>query len=81
MNRKILFSICLILVAIMGFGSVSAADAHNSTLSDKQTNGIEQQNIDEIQNQNEIIHTEKIVQEEVKTENNKNKKILTTLVK
>lgn len=74
MNRKILFSICLILVAIMGFGSVSAADAHNSTLSDKQTSGIEQQNIDEIQNQNEIIHTEKIVQEEVKTENNKNKK-------
>jgi len=37
MNRKILFSICLILVAIIGFGSISAADAHNSTLSDKQT--------------------------------------------
>ena len=67
MNSKFLFSIGLILVAIIGFGCVSAADAHNTTMSDNPSVTVEQQqNVDMIQNQN-IINTEKVAKEDNET--------------
>lgn len=72
MNKEILFSICLILVALIGFGCVSAADAHNTTMSENTAVTVEQQqNVDMIQNQNEIINTEKAVKEDVEPRQNK----------
>ncbi|MDO5825751.1 MAG: hypothetical protein Q4Q22_05185 [Methanosphaera sp.] len=66
MNKEILFSICLILVAIIGFGCVSAADAHNTTMGETPSVTVEQQqNMDMIQNH--IIDTEKTVKEGNKT--------------
>lgn len=70
MNRKFLFSICLILVAIIGFGCVSAADVHNDTITDKPAFNVEQQNTGQIQDQNELINTEKIVKEDINSEIN-----------
>lgn len=68
MNNKFLFSIGLILVAIIGFGCVSAADAHNSTMSETPSVTVEQQQtVDMIQNQNEIINTEKAAKEDVES--------------
>jgi len=70
MNSKFLFSICLILVAIIGFGCVSAADAHNSTITETSSVTVEQQQtVDMIQNQNEIINTEKATKEDVEASN------------
>ena len=67
MNSKFLFSIGLILVAIIGFGCVSAADAHNTTMSDNPSVTVEQQqNVGMIQNQNEVINTEKAAKEDMK---------------
>jgi len=68
MNKEILFSICLILVAIIGFGCVSVADAHNTTMSETPSATVEQQqNVNMIQNQKEIINTEKAAKEDNKT--------------
>ena len=68
MNSKFLFSIGLILVALIGFGCVSAADAHNTTMSDNPSVTVEQQqNVNMIQNQNEVINTEKAAKEDNKT--------------
>ena len=65
MNGKFLFSICLVLVAIIGFGCVSAADAHNNTITETPSVTVEQQqNVNMVQNQNEIINTEKAAKED-----------------
>ena len=65
MNKEILFSICLILVTIIGFRCVSAADAHNTTMSETPSATVEQQqNVNMVQNQNEIINTEKAAKED-----------------
>ena len=70
MNKQFLFTIGLILIAIIGFGCVSAADAHNTTMSETPSVTVEQQqNVDMIQNQNEIITTEKAAKEDVEASN------------
>ena len=68
MNKNLLLTTCLIFVAIIGFGCVSAADTNNNTMTDAPTHVVEQQNTNTLKNCD--ISTEKIVKENDNLENN-----------
>ena len=68
MKKNIVLMGCLILLAVIGFGCVSAAGVGNSTSTDAPTHIVEQQqNTDMIKDS--LINTEKTVKEDVNVEN------------
>ena len=67
MNKNLLLTICLLVVAIIGFGCVSAADANNNTITDAPTHAVEQQNTNMIKECE--VNTQKAVKENVENNN------------